>query len=147
MMSRANKAERNEDFRWRCRGCGKYHSVRTSTVMEQSLIPLWHWCLAFSMICSSKNGTSAMEISRKTGLSYKSSLFLMHRVRFALADMPGCKLTGTVEADETYVGGKPRYKGQSKRGRGTRKRPVMAIVQRNGKVRVRVIPDAGLSGM
>lgn len=102
--------ERNRDYRWRCRGCGKYHTVRTGTVMEDSRIPLGHWCYAFWKCCSSRKGISAKQIERETGLSYKSALFLMHRVRFALADMTNCKLTGTVEADETYVGGKPRHR-------------------------------------
>ncbi|MBL8964935.1 MAG: IS1595 family transposase, partial [Phycisphaerae bacterium] len=50
------------------------------------------------------------------------------------------KLTGTIECDETYIGGKPRYRGKSKRGRGTKKQPVVAVLQRGGIVRTRVIP-------
>jgi transposase-like protein len=73
-----------------------------------------------------------------TGVSYKSALFLMHRIRFALADDPitPAKLEGIIEADETYVGGKPRYKGpHNKRGAGTDKTPVVALLQRGGEVR------------
>lgn len=58
-----------------------------------------------------------------------------------MADMEGVKLTGTVEADETYVGGKPRYPGVSKRGRGTKKTPVVGMVERNGRVHTRVVPN------
>ena len=69
---------------------------------------------------TSKKGVPALEIMRHCQISYKSALFLMNRIRFAMApDGDDEKLTGTVECDETYVGGKPRYKGQSKRGRGT----------------------------
>ncbi len=83
-----------------------------------------------------------MQIRRMTQLSYKSALFLMHRIRFAMTGPENQEpLNGTVEVDETYVGGKPRYRGQGIYGRGTRKQPVMALVQRNGEVRTRVIAD------
>ena len=85
---------------------------------------------------------SAKQIQRLTGLSYKSALFLLHRVWFPMADMQGVKLSGTVEADETYVGGKPRPgTGYHKRGRGTSKTPVFAMVERNGRVQSRVVAD------
>ena len=58
-----------------------------------------------------------------------------------MADMKGVKLSGTVEVDETYIGGKPRYKKQSQRGRVTRKQPVIGMFERSGQVRARVIPD------
>jgi hypothetical protein len=76
-----------------------------------------------------------------TGISYKSVLFLMHRIRFAMSDVPATpeKLDGTVEVDEAYVGGKPRYRLRGKRGRGTEQQPIIALVQRDGKARARVI--------
>ena len=101
------------------------------------------WCFAFWRACSSKKGVSALQIKRETGLSYKSALFLMHRIRYAMTEdvKNPPKLRGTVETDETYVGGKPRYKGLSKAGRGTIKAPVLAMVQRKGKVRVKHMPQ------
>jgi transposase-like protein len=81
---------------------------------------------------------------RHCQISYKSALFMMNRIRFAMApDADAPKLTGTVEADETYVGGKPRPgDGQiNKRGRGTKKTPVFAVVERNGDIRRRVVAD------
>lgn len=149
MMGR--DGEREKSHRWRCRDCSRQYSVRTGTVMEESRIPLRHWCFAFWAACSSKKGVSAKQIQRQTGLSYKSALFLMHRIRHAMAETgEPPKLSGTVEADETYVGGKPRYKGNNKRGRGTKKQPVMAIVERGGNVRAQVIQSvtaANLKGI
>lgn len=133
---------REKHRRWRCRDCSKQFTVRTGTVMEESRIPLKFWCWAFWKLCASKKGFAAKQIQRETGLSYKSSLFLLHRVRFAMADMKGMKMTGTVEVDETYVGGKPRNKGRhNKRGRGTKKTPVVGMVERGGRVHTRVVAD------
>lgn len=134
---------RNKRYLWRCPDCKKQFTVRIGTIMEDSRIPLWIWCHAFWRACASKKGVSALQISRECKITYKSALFLMHRIRFAMAEPNGNeKLKGTVEADETYVGGKPRNKGSHNiRGRGTKKTPVMAMLERNGNVRVRVIPD------
>jgi transposase-like protein len=152
---RGRDGERNARFLWKCRGCVSQFTVRVGTVMEDSPIPLRHWCYAFWAACSSKKGVSAKQIERMTGLSYKSALFLMHRIRYALAPdaTPGTpgggKLTGTVEVDETYVGGKPRRKPNAQR-RGKpgpsadfrdRKTPVVAAVQRGGRVKCRVLTD------
>jgi transposase-like protein len=102
-----------------------------------------HWAYAFWRACTSKKGVSALEIKRNCQISYKSALFLMNRIRFAMApDWDNdALLTGTVEVDETYVGGKPRYKGNNKRGRGTSKIPVFAAVERGGKIRRHVVAD------
>ncbi|MCP3904875.1 MAG: IS1595 family transposase [Planctomycetes bacterium] len=141
-MADSETGGRNHRCLWRCRGCKKQYTVRIGTVLEDSRIPLRHWCFAFWAACSSKKGVSALQVKRQTGLSYKSALFLMHRIRWAMAPTDnGPTLTGTVEVDETYVGGKPRYKGQSGIGRSTRKQPVIGMVERGGSVRTRVIPD------
>jgi transposase-like protein len=138
---------RNKRFLWRCRACGEQYTVRIGTVYEESRLPLKHWAYAFWRVCASKKGASALEIKRQCNISYKSALFLMHRVRFALTDSPDNpppKLGGTVEIDETYCGGKPRlFDGKpTKKGRGTlHKTPVVAMVQRNGEVRTKVVTN------
>jgi transposase-like protein len=136
--------EREKNYRWRCRACGKMFSVRTSTVFEETRLPLRHWCHAFWRACASKKGVSALQIARECEITHKSALFLMHRIRLAMETGPDApKLSGIVEADETYVGGKPRYRaginpktGKRYTGRGTRKTPVFAVVQRGGDVRL-----------
>jgi transposase-like protein len=139
--------ERNKRFLWRCRSCNKQFTVRVNSVYEDSPIPMRHWAYAFWKACSSKKGVSALQIKRETGVTYKSALFLMHRIRFALAEdyRAQPKLSGTVEADETYVGGKPRNK---QKGKGpvkgwlqTRKTPVVSLVQRDGNIRSFVTTD------
>lgn len=141
-MTDAKTGERNTRFLWRCRDCKQQYTVRIGTVYEESRIELRHWCYTFWRAATSKKGVSALEIKRQCQISYKSALFLMNRIRFAMApDGTESPLAGTVEVDETYVGGKPRYKGISKRGRGTRKTPVFAAVQRQGNIHRRVVAD------
>jgi len=143
-MMDAKTGERNKRFLWRCRDCGKQYTVRIGTVYEESRIELRHWCYAFWRAATSKKGVAALEIQRQCQISYKSALFLMNRIRFAMApDNDSPKLIGTVECDETYVGGKPRL-GDGKirrRGRGTSKTPVFAAVERRGRIRRQVVTN------
>jgi transposase-like protein len=142
-MTDGETGNRNNRYLWRCHDCKKQYTVRIGTVYEESRIELRHWCYAFWRASTSKKGVAALEIKRNCQISYKSALFLMNRIRFAMApDNPAAeKLTGTVECDETYVGGKPRIRGNATRGRGTKKTPVFAAVERHGRIRRQVIAD------
>lgn len=155
LMGRDGK--RQTDSRWACRDCrkakGKWqYTVRIGTVFEDSRVPLRHWCYAFWRAATSKKGVSALEIKRQTGLSYKSALFLLNRIRFAMADSePGLlgPKTGIVEADETYIGGKVRRHsladiGDRRRGPShkAQKPIVAAVVERGGSVKTKIIPRA-----
>jgi transposase-like protein len=142
-MMDASGQNRSARFLWRCHECGKQYTVRIGTVYEETRLDLRHWCYAFWRAATSKKGVAALEIMRHCQISYKSALFLMNRIRFAMAPDPDApKLGGIVEADETYVGGKPRPGDGKihKRGRGTDKTPVFAIVERDGDIR-RVVAD------
>jgi transposase-like protein len=152
-MTDAKTGERNTRHLWRCRACKQQYTVRVGTIMEDSPIPLTAWCYGFWKACEGKKGVSALQIQRATGLSYKSALFMMHRIRWAMAPVNGSqpKLKGTVEFDETYVGGKPRKfmlhtDGRIKVGPGynfsKRMTPVVAGVERDGRVSARVIDRA-----
>lgn len=126
---------------YKCKKCRKQFTVRIGTIYEESKIPLSKWLMAIHLMTSSKKGVSSRQIERELGITMKSAWFLTHRIREAMRELPGGeKLQGTVEADETYVGGKPRVPGQSKRGRGTNKQPVMVLVERDGNARCLPIP-------
>jgi transposase-like protein len=107
-MTDRKTGERSRRFLWLCKGCKRQYTVRTGTVYEDSRIPLKHWCYAFWKACSSKKGVSALQIKRETGLTYKSALFLMHRIRWAMAEENPPKLTGTIEGNET-VNDRPKF--------------------------------------
>ncbi len=139
-MTDSKTGQRQANYRWRCHGCKQQFTVRTGTVFEDSKIPLRHWCFAYWRAATSKKGVSALEIHRQTGVSYKSALFMLHRIRFGMTDSATPPLTGVVEVDETYVGGKPRYKGKKPGPRGT-KTAVMALVQRDGHVKTQVVAN------
>jgi transposase-like protein len=141
-MKDAKTGERSKRYLWRCRDCKEQYTVRIGTVYEESRIPLRHWCYAFWRACTSKKGVSALEIKRQCQISYKSALFLMNRIRFAMAPDPAApKLKGDVEVDEMFVGArKPRYPRQA-REHWTNKTPVFCAVERNGEIRRRIIAD------
>jgi transposase-like protein len=146
-MKDAKTGQRNKAYLWRCHDCKKQFTVRIGTVLEESRIPLRHWAYAFWRMASSKKGVAALEIARHCQISYPSALFLLQRVRFAMTPERGKspKLKGIVEADETYVGGKPRRgTGLHTVGRGTKKTPVFGMVQRGGNIHRRVV--ASVSG-
>jgi len=122
---------------YRCAACAQQFTVTVGTVCEDSHIPLNKWLIAFYMMCASKTQVSALQLQRQLELgSYRSALFMCHRIRYALKDsFPDDQLDGTVEADETYMGGKVRRKG---RGYVGNKTPVVSLVERGGRVRSQV---------
>lgn len=150
MMRDAKIGQRNNRFLWRCHDCKKQFTVRVGTVFEESRIPLRHWAYATWRAATSKKGVSALEIQRQCQISYPSALFLMHRIRHAMTPEKngGEKFKGIVEADETYIGGKPRQLKFVRRRQGPRakddptaKTPVFAMVERGGRIQRDVIAD------
>lgn len=120
-----------------CAECKKQFTVTVGTIFEDSHIPLRKWLVAWYLLCSSKKGISSLQIQRMLGLgSYRTALFMMHRIRYALAHPEFTKqLSGVIEMDETYIGGKAP--GSNKRGRsiGSNKICVVSLVERGGKAR------------
>jgi transposase-like protein len=135
--------------RWQC---GSKHDLRqftakTGTIFEDSPLGLDKWLMAMWMVVNCKNGVSSYEIHRAVGVTQKSAWFMDHRIREALGMASKNKLSGEVEADETFIGGKARNMHISKRQRritgtgGKDKTAVMGILERGGHIRTIVVPN------
>jgi transposase-like protein len=127
---------------WQCRTRHpkSQFSIKVGTIFEDSPIGLDKWLLAMWMLANCKNGVSSYEIHRDIGVSQKSTWFMLQRIRLALQGEKGGKLSGEVEVDETFIGGKARNMHKAKRervitGRGPQgKEVVFGMVERGGKV-------------
>ena len=96
-------------FKCKAKECRKQFSVTKGTIFEDSKIPLTTWITVMYRMCSSKKGISALQIQREFGLFYEAAWFMCHRIRWAMTEKRPALLMGIVEADETYVGGKPPW--------------------------------------
>jgi transposase-like protein len=133
---------------WKCKACKKQFSVKVGTIFEDSPLGLDKWLPAVWLAANSKNGISSHELGRALGVTQKSAWFMLHRIRLAMQTGSFRKLSGTVEVDETFIGGKARNMHASARrrkikgGRGTvGKVTVLGIIERDGEVRAELIPD------
>ena len=119
-----------------CAACRKTFTATVGRVLEDSHIPISKWLLAIFILCSSKKSVSANQLHRMLGVTYKTAWFMAHRLRFAMTPNHWAepKLKGIVEVDETFVGG--RGEGA---GRFERQSPVVALVERGGIARVKVV--------
>lgn len=135
--------------RWECKNQHpkRQFSIKNGTIFEESSIGLDKWLVAMWLIVNCKNGVSSYEIHRAIKVTQKTAWFMMHRIRRAMEQGSFGKLSGEIEADETFIGGKARNMHVAKRQRritgtgGKDKTPVMGILERGGKVRVSVIPN------
>ena len=132
---------------WQCRTRHpkSQFSVKVGTIFEDSPIKLDKWLAAIWMIANCKNGVSSWEIHRALGVTQKSAWFMLHRIRLAMQDEREGKLSGEIEADETFIGGKARNMHAKKRrekihGRGPVGKAIVAgVLERGGEVRTKVV--------
>ena len=95
--------ERQPNFRWRCLDCKKQFTVLGRTIMEDSPIKLTAWAFACWKSCAGKRGVSAKQIESQTGVSYETSLYMMHRIRWAMVETCGEPLTGALKVDRELL--------------------------------------------
>lgn len=127
--------------RWQCQDCTRAFAVTVGTIFHGTHIPLKNWFLVLALMLNAKKSASAYQIARDLGMRRPTVWSMMHRIRVVMAGdaNQSALLHGIVEADETYIGGKPR-KGNdrggkpAKRGRGTSKAAVMGVIERGGRV-------------
>ena len=126
---------------YKCSSCRKPFSVTKGTIFENSAIPLQKWFAGIWLITSHKKGISSLQLHRDLGITQKSAWFMLQRIRFAVRTRSfNAPLSGTVEADETYICGQNRNRHASKKvhnaqGRSTTdKTPIFGLVQRGGRI-------------
>ena len=131
---------------WKCRDCAKQFSVKVGTIFEESALGFDKWLPAFWMIVNAKNGISSCELARALGVTQKTAWFMLHRIRLAIQNGSMDKLSGDVEADETYIGGKGRNMHRERLQNigtgGLGKEIVMGLLERKGKVKLKHITNA-----
>ena len=136
--------------RWQCWNCHHIFSVTVGTIFHHSHIPLNKWFMLIALMLNAKKGLSSLQASRDLGLRAMTTWSMMHRIRNAMATDQRELLKGIGEMDECYIGGKPRKENKkddegnnlpptNKRGRGTKKTPVVGRVEREGSIKTQVV--------
>ena len=142
-----------KENRHHCNGCRKSFSATVGTIFHDSRLPLQKWFLAIALILNAKKGISSRQMARDLDLPVKTAWSINHRIRKAMKQDSGL-LSGIVEMDETYIGGKPRKEAKKKdkddndkgnpRGRATKKECVVGMIERGGRVRAKNVEKGTL---
>lgn len=152
-----SKVYKCKDNKYRCKNTGKYFNVKTKTIFHHTSIPLIKWFIAVWLVLSHKKGISSVQLSKDIDVTQKTAWFMLHRIRMALGmdnganndadNNGGDKLDGAVEVDETFVGGKNKFRHKDKKVKACQGRsfkdkiPVFGMLQRGGKVIAKVVEN------
>jgi len=133
---------------YQCRGCRMQFTVKVGTIFEDSPLSLNKWLVALWVEVNCRNGISSCEVARHIGVTQKTAWFMGHRIRLALQDECGGKLSNEVEVDETFIGGKARNMHAGIRERKIRggtgvsgKTVVIGILERHGKIKTNIVEN------
>jgi transposase-like protein len=125
---------------YQCAWCGNHIHPMVGTPFEKSRTPLQKWFYAMYLFTTSRHGVPAKELQRQLAVTYKTAWRMGHEIRKYMGNVDGDPtLYGDVEADETYIGGRPRYRNTTKPGLGAKKTAVFGAIERGGRVRTNVI--------
>lgn len=119
-----------------CNSCRYQFSVTSGTIFHDTHLPLWKWIATIYLMVEAKKGVSANQIKRTIGVSYKTAWYLCHRIRKAMTELTPKPLSGIIEVDETWIGGKKVNVGHGYKGNKT---AVVGAVERGGSLRLQVV--------
>ena len=148
-----SKVYRRGDGMYRCKNTGKNFNIRIGTMFEGSKAPLRKWFIAIYLITTSNKGISSVQLAETIGVTQKTAWFMSHRIRENFKIVMEEKLDGEVELDETFVGGKNKYRHRSKKVKNCQGRsfkdkvPVMGMLERGGKVVCKVVRDTSYKSL
>lgn len=141
VYKRVHETETGRIGRWNCQECKATFKVTCGTIFHGTKIELQKWFLAISLMLNAKKSLSSHQLARDLKMNQSTAWSMMHRIRTEMAmETNVLFLQGIIEADETYIGGKPRKRNKKsdaepvKRGRGTNKDAIIGVVERGGKV-------------
>lgn len=162
-FDKTSKVYKCKNGNYRCKNTGKYFNVKTNLIFHKTSLPLIKWFMAIWLILNHKKGISSIQLSKDIGVTQKTAWFMLHRIRLALGidnDISNSdnndrnnQLSGTMEIDETFVGGKNKNRHWDKKvkaceGRSFKdKTPVFGIFQRGGKVIAKVVENTGIESL
>lgn len=128
--------------KYKCKNTGKYFNVKTSTIFDNTKMPLQKWFLAIWLVTSHKKGISSLQLGRDLNITQKSAWFMLGRIRQCFG-IDNDQLENEVEADETFVGGKNKNRHADKMVKGNTddKAPVLGMVERKGKIVAKHVPN------
>ena len=133
----ARKADGERIGRWNCHSCKASFNVLSKTIFQKTKIPLQKWFLGIALVLNAKKSLSSCQLARDLDLNQKSAWYMKMRIREAMVEDSETFLHGIVEADEAFLstdGSSKRDDDPPKRGRGTKKLPVIGAIERGGKV-------------
>ncbi|MDE0331103.1 MAG: IS1595 family transposase [Nitrospinae bacterium] len=151
----ARKADGERVGRWNCHDCKSSFNVLSKTIFQKTKVDLQKWFLAIGLLLNAKKSISANQLARDLDMTPQTAWYMAMRIRKAMAEEGAALLQGIIEADECYIGGKPRKANKredddpkgNKRGRGTSKMPVIGAVERGGNVMARVADNLSGKGI
>ncbi len=126
---------------WNCTACGLYLYPTAGTIFHKSSTSLHLWFYAMYLMTSTRGGISAKQIERELGVTYKTAWRMAHLIRTNLMEQDATPMTGPVEADETYVGGRRRGDPRGRPGPNSHKATVFGVVQRGGRIMAFTVPN------
>lgn len=142
-----SKVYKCSGFKYKCKNTGKYFNVKTGTMYDNTKMELQKWFLAIWLVTGHKKGISSLQLSRDLNITQKSAWFMLQRIRAAFGIENYNELEGIVEADESFYGGKNKFRHNDKKakkaaGRNfTDKVPILGMIQRGGKMTAIVVKN------